>query len=162
MITGKPCVDFLDDWTQWNEAYSLSSVLLAIQVWTMNIMLSRSMRTRKPRINTTGHIDHAPFTRPFSSCSLTDHSRLADHSRPALARGRGRVSFLSGHSWGGRGWDSLLSDWSFLSGPSGGRVGWVPYLPGQGGMGPLPTWPVGMGHSRCGRTKYLWKHYLPS
>ena len=32
MITGKPCVDFLDDWTQWNEAYSLSSVLLAIQV----------------------------------------------------------------------------------------------------------------------------------
>ena len=32
MITGKPCVDFLDDWAQWNEAYSLSSVLLAIQV----------------------------------------------------------------------------------------------------------------------------------
>ncbi|KAL5022162.1 hypothetical protein ScPMuIL_001317 [Solemya velum] len=40
MVTGKPCVDFLDDYSQWNESYSLSMLLLAIQNLLANPVLS--------------------------------------------------------------------------------------------------------------------------
>jgi len=32
MITGRPCIDFLDDYSKWEEAYSLSFILVTIQV----------------------------------------------------------------------------------------------------------------------------------
>lgn len=31
MITGRPCIDFLDDYSKWEEAYSLSFILVTIQ-----------------------------------------------------------------------------------------------------------------------------------
>ncbi|KAK3611999.1 hypothetical protein CHS0354_011658 [Potamilus streckersoni] len=31
MITGKPCIDFLDDFSKWKDTYSLSDILLTIQ-----------------------------------------------------------------------------------------------------------------------------------
>lgn len=32
MITGRPCIDFLDDYSKWQESYSLSFILITIQV----------------------------------------------------------------------------------------------------------------------------------
>ena len=32
MVTGRPCVDFLDDFSQWKESYSIADILSAIQV----------------------------------------------------------------------------------------------------------------------------------
>jgi hypothetical protein len=32
MITGRPCIDFLDDYSKWEEEYSLSFILVTIQV----------------------------------------------------------------------------------------------------------------------------------
>ncbi len=40
MITGKPCVDFLDNWNFWKEGYSISMVLLAVQVTISYKLLS--------------------------------------------------------------------------------------------------------------------------
>ena len=34
MITGQPCIDFLDDQEKWQKTYSIGYVLLAVQVWT--------------------------------------------------------------------------------------------------------------------------------
>ena len=38
MVTGRPCVDFLDDYSQWKETYSITHILLTIQV-TLEISL---------------------------------------------------------------------------------------------------------------------------
>jgi len=32
MVTGRPCIEFLDDYRQWNESYTLTKILTAIQV----------------------------------------------------------------------------------------------------------------------------------
>lgn len=45
MITGKPCVDFLDDWHQWVEGYSLSMVLLTIQSMLSNPVLEDAVNS---------------------------------------------------------------------------------------------------------------------
>lgn len=37
MITGRPCIDFLDDFSKWKEGYSLSFILVTIQVNTSGI-----------------------------------------------------------------------------------------------------------------------------
>jgi len=34
MITGQPCIDYLDDWQLWNESYKIATLLLQIQVST--------------------------------------------------------------------------------------------------------------------------------
>ncbi len=46
MITGKPCVNFLDDLTQWKANYSVAGILLTIQV-TLNRTYKRSFLTSR-------------------------------------------------------------------------------------------------------------------
>lgn len=41
MITGRPCIDFLDDYSQWKESYSLTKILTAIQDLLANPDLSK-------------------------------------------------------------------------------------------------------------------------
>ena len=38
MVTGRPCVDFLDDYSQWKETYSITHILLTIQVTIDNLI----------------------------------------------------------------------------------------------------------------------------
>ena len=74
--------------------------------------------SESPGINITRPTNHETY--PYSSQSLTDHSRLADHSRPSVIKGA-RCDILLDCSF--------LS--SFLSGPLG-----------EGGQGKSPTYPV--------------------
>ena len=39
MITGKPCIDFLDDLDKWKEGYTITTVLLSIQSMLCNPVL---------------------------------------------------------------------------------------------------------------------------
>ncbi|KAK2158312.1 hypothetical protein LSH36_173g09005 [Paralvinella palmiformis] len=43
MITGQPCVEFLDDWSKWNKSYTISSLLLTIQVMLSNPVLENAV-----------------------------------------------------------------------------------------------------------------------
>lgn len=43
MITGRPCIDFLDDFSKWKEGYSLSFILVTIQVDTFGIKILRNI-----------------------------------------------------------------------------------------------------------------------
>uniref|UniRef100_A0A8C8YUX5 Ubiquitin-conjugating enzyme E2 U n=1 Tax=Prolemur simus TaxID=1328070 RepID=A0A8C8YUX5_PROSS len=48
--TGQPCIDFLDNPNKWNERYTLSSILLAIQVMLSNPVLENPVNLQAAEI----------------------------------------------------------------------------------------------------------------
>ena len=47
MVTGRPCIEFLDDYRQWNESYTLTKILTAIQVTLSKVTKTTGVKLLK-------------------------------------------------------------------------------------------------------------------
>ncbi|XP_008058693.1 ubiquitin-conjugating enzyme E2 U [Carlito syrichta] len=70
--TGQPCIDFLDNPDKWNKRYTLSSILLSLQVMLSNPVLENPVNLAAAKILTKNEsayreIIQKLFSRPFQS-----------------------------------------------------------------------------------------------
>ncbi|XP_004679133.1 PREDICTED: ubiquitin-conjugating enzyme E2 U [Condylura cristata] len=84
--TGQPCIDFLDNPSKWNTRYTLSSILLSLQVMLSNPMLENPVNLEAAKILTTDESKYRLIVQRLSQQPL-----LLKDDRPEIPKNPDKI-----------------------------------------------------------------------